>query len=82
MRREISFKKFLIFLSLFLIGLLVFLAILFAKTKPLCKKDGNYCSQAFCTSCVVQDDMKICTNCNVWNEKKEKIWTGGCIFDH
>lgn len=82
MHREISFKKFLMFLSLFLTVLFVAVAIFFIKTKPLCKRDGNYCSQAICESCIVQENKKICTGCNVWNEKKEKIWTGGCIFDH
>ncbi len=81
MNREISVKKFLLFLGIVLIFIICVLYIIFVKTKFFCKKDGTPCYAANCEFCVVENGKKICSYCNVFNEKNERIWTGGCIFD-
>lgn len=81
MNKEISLKKFLLFLSLFLLCLVVILYFVFTKTKPLCKGSDNPCIKAICNNCMVQNGKKVCNDCNIYNEKDERFWTGGCIYN-
>ncbi len=81
MNKEISLKKFLICLSVFLFIVMIVLYFYITKTRPLCKKDNHPCHAAVCNSCTVKDNKKVCSDCSVFNEKNERVWTGGCIFD-
>ncbi len=81
MNKEISLKKFLLCLFLFLLGFSLILYFVFSKAKPLCKIDSP-CRQATCNECIEEEGKRVCKDCNLFNEKDERIWTGGCIFEH
>lgn len=80
MNKEINLKKFLMFLSLFLLCLIAILYFIFTKAKPLCKERDNPCTKAVCNDCTYIDGKKVCNSCNIYNEKDERIWTGGCVY--
>lgn len=81
MNKEIDLKKFLLFLSLFLLCFILVLYFVFTRVKPLCKEKDNPCIQAVCNECTNTNGKKICKDCNIYNEKEERIWTGGCIYN-
>lgn len=81
MKKEISLKKFLLCLGVFLVILTFILYFVFSKTKPFCEFEQNPCKRAVCNECIEKENKKVCSDCNLYNEDKEKIWTGGCIFN-
>lgn len=80
MKKEIYVKKFGIGLGIFLVVLTIVLYFIFTKTRPLCIDKNNPCRRAICESCTYQDGKKKCKSCNVYNDKKQTVWTGGCVF--
>lgn len=81
MNKEIPLKKFLLFLSIFLLCFIVVLYFVFTRTKPLCKAKDNPCTKAVCNECTKTNGKKVCKDCNIYNEKEERIWTGSCIYN-
>lgn len=79
--KEIDFKKFLLFLVIFIISIALCLGGLFSKLKPLCKNDDNPCRKAVCNNCQRKNGQKICYDCNIYNKDEEHIWTGSCIYE-
>ena len=79
MNKEISLKKFLLFLSLFLLIMSVVLILVVKKTKPLCK--NNPCKNAVCTTCSEENQKRVCSDCNLYDEENRRIWTGNCIYN-
>lgn len=81
MNKEINLKKFLLFLSGFLVILAFVLYFVLSRMKPFCKPEQNPCKSAICNQCIDRDGKKICSDCNLYNQKEEKIWTGGCVYN-
>ena len=81
MNKEISLKKFSIFLSfaLIIIAFACFLVVI--NTTPLCKVNNKECKKATCTNCQKENNQTICDDCNIFDEDKNRIWTGNCIFN-
>lgn len=82
MNKEIDLKKYLLFLSVFLLLLIVALFLIFSKSKPLCSKENNPCKKALCNQCTLKEDKEYCSDCNIFNEENDRVWTGSCIFEH
>lgn len=78
MNKEISLKKFFIFMVIFLIVFIFILFFLFKYWKPLCSKQT--CEKATCDACTFVNEEKICNDCNIYDADDRKIWTGRCIF--
>ena len=63
MNKEISLKKFSIFLSfaLIIIAFASFLVVI--NTTPLCKVNNKECKKATCTNCQKENNQTICDDC-------------------
>ena len=81
LNKEIDLKKFLIFLIIFVLVFGIFLGIYISKKKPLCKDIENPCVKAKCNECKKENEKKVCSDCNIYNEDQEHIWTGSCIYE-
>ncbi len=81
MNKEISLKKFMISLFLFLIFLSIVLFFIFREFKPICYVNTNECKKAVCSKCKEENNQRFCQNCSLFNEDNNRIWTGECIFN-